>query len=205
MKSSANLLEGMKLMPYLSKDSVQQLGTQLDLNEGTINSYISRYLKRRQLHKLKRGFYVSADFLERHGLETSYVFYLANVLRTPSYVSSWTALQYYDLTTEVILTITSVTPKITRTYQTKAGTFIYQSINKELFTDFSLVKGTFEFFIASPSKALFDLLYFRTHQFRGTSRDKVMGLIEELRIDFDEMDNAEQKKFHASLTPYIHE
>ncbi|KKW32575.1 MAG: hypothetical protein UY77_C0019G0024 [Candidatus Uhrbacteria bacterium GW2011_GWA2_53_10] len=205
MKSSANLLEGIKRMPYLSKDSVQQLGTQLDLNEGTINSYISRYFKRRQLHKLKRGFYVSADFLDRHGLETSYVFYLANVLRTPSYVSSWTALQYYDLTTEAIATITSVTPKITRTYQTKAGTFIYQSINKELFTDFSLVKGTFEFFIASPSKALFDLLYFRTHQFRKVSRESIMGMIEELRIEFDEMDNAEQKKFHASLTPYLHE
>jgi len=205
MKSSANLLEGIKRMPYLSKDSVQQLGTQLDLNEGTINSYISRYFKRRQLHKLKRGFYVSADFLDRHGLETSYVFYLANVLRTPSYVSSWTALQYYDLTTEAIATITSVTPKITRTYQTKAVTFIYQSINKELFTDFSLVKGTFEFFIASPSKALFDLLYFRTHQFRKVSRESIMGMIEELRIEFDEMDNAEQKKFHASLTPYLHE
>lgn len=205
MKSSSNLLEGLKTMPYVGKDSVQQLGTQLELSEGTIDSYISRYFKRRQLHKLKRGFYVSADFLEKHGLDTSYVFYLANVLRTPSYVSSWTALQYYDLTTEAILTVTSVTPKITRTYQTKAGTFIYQSINKELFTDFSLVKGTFEFFIASPSKALFDLLYFRTHQFRGTSRDKVMALIEELRIDFDEMDDSEQKKFHAMLTPYIHE
>jgi predicted transcriptional regulator of viral defense system len=120
-------------------------------------------------------------------------------------VSSWTALQYYDLTTEAILTITSVTPKITRTYQTKAGTFTYQSINRKLFGDFSLVKGTFEFFIATPSKALFDLLYFRTHQFRGTSRDKVMALIEELRIDFDEMNVAEQKKFHAMLTPFIHE
>lgn len=192
-------------MPYLSKDSVQQLGTQLDLNEGTINSYISRYFKRRQLHKLKRGFYVSADFLDRHGLETSYVFYLANVLRAPSYVSSWTALQYYDLTTEAIATITSVTPKVTRTYQTKAGTFIYQSINKELFTDFSLVKGTFEFFIASPAKALFDLLYFHTRQFRGTTKDKVMAIIEELRIDFDEMDDVEQKKFHALLTPFVHE
>lgn len=205
MKSSSNLLEGLKTMPYLSKDSVQQLGTQLELSESTIDSYISRYFKRRQLHKLKRGFYVSADFLEKHGLETSYVFYLANVLRTPSYVSSWTALQYYDLTTEAIATITSVTPKITRTYQTKAGTFIYQSINRELFKDFSLIKGTFEFFIASPSKALFDLLYFRTHQFRGTSRGKVMALVEELRIDFDEMDGSEQKKFHALISPYIHE
>lgn len=205
MKSSINLLEGLKGLPYVGKDSVQQLGLQLGLSHSSIHTYISRFLKRRQIHPLKNGFYVSADFLEKHRLDTSYGFYLANVLRTPSYVSSWTALQYYNLTTEAILTITSVTPKITRSYQTKAGTFIYQSINRELFTDFSLVKGTFEFFIASPSKALFDLLYFRTHQFRGTSRDTVMTLIEELRIDFDDMDDSEQKKFHALITPYIYE
>jgi len=59
--------------------------------------------------------------------------------------------------------------------------------------------------MASPAKALFDLLYFRTHQFRGVSRRNVMALIEELRIDFDEMDASEQKKFHALLTPYVHE
>ncbi len=205
MKSNLNLLEGLKEMPYVSKKSVQQMGLQLELSHASINTYISRFLKRRQIHPLKNGLYLSSDFFEKHRLDTSYVFYLANVLRTPSYVSSWTALQYYNLTTEAILTITSVTPKITRTYQTKAGTFVYQSIHRELFTDFSLVKGTFEYFIASPSKALFDLLYFRTHQFRGTSRDKVMALVKELRIDFDEMDDSEQKKFYAMLTPYFHE
>lgn len=205
MKSTINLLEGLKGMPYFSKDSVLQLGTQLGLSRSSITTYISRFLKRRQLLQLKKGLYVSADFFEKHRHDTSYVFYLANIIRTPSYVSSWTALQYYDLTTEAILTITSVTPKITRTFQTKVGTFIYQSIHKELFNDFSLVKDTFEFFIASPAKALFDLLYFRTHQFRGVSRENVMALIEELRIDFDEMDASEQKKFHALLSPYLHE
>ena len=205
MKSSSNLLEGLKALPHVRKDSVLQLGTHLGLSRSTIDTYISRFLKRRQLLQLKKGVYVSADAFGKNRQDASYLFYLANVLRTPSYVSSWAALQYYDLTTEAIQTVTSVTPKITRTYQTKAGTFAYQSINKKLFGDFSLVKGAFEFFIASPSKALFDLLYFRTHQFRGVSRANVMALIEELRIDFDEMDASEQKKFHALLTPYVHE
>lgn len=205
MKSNSNLLEGLKALPHVRKDSVLQLGTQLGLSRSTVDTYISRFLKRRQLLSLKKGLYVSADAFGKNRQDASYSFYLANVLRTPSYVSSWAALQYYDLTTEAIRAVTSVTPKVTRTYQTKAGTFAYQSINEELFHGFSLVKGTFDFFIASPSKALFDLLYFRTHQFRGTSLDTVMELIQELRIDFEEMDASEQKKFHTMITPFTHE
>ena len=205
MKGSSNLIEGLKLMPHFTKDSVQQLGMQLGLSHATIDTYISRFLKRRQLHQLKKGLYVSADFLEKNRNDDSYAFYLGNILRKPSYISSWSALQYYDLTTDTILTVTSVTPKVTRSYETRAGTFTYQSINKELFSGFLLIKGTFDFFIATPAKALFDLLYFRTRQFRGTSLDKIMHLIKELRIDFDEMESSEQKKFHVMIAPYFHE
>ena len=205
MKSASNLIEGLKSLPHFSKDSVHQLGKQLGLSDVTINTYISRFLKRRQLYPLKRGLYVPVDFFEKNRHDASYAFYLANVIRVPSYISSWSALQHYDLTTEAIRTITCVTPKVTRTYQTKVGTFAYQSINGELFHGFALVKGTFEFFIASPSKALFDLLYFRTRQFRGISMNDIMVLIRELRIDFEEMEVSEKKKFYALITPYVHE
>lgn len=190
-------------MPHFSKDSVQQLGIQLGLSHSTIDTYISRFLKRRQLHPLKKGMYVSADFLEKNKNDISYTFYLGNIIRMPSYISSWSALQYYDLTTDAILTVTSVTPKVTRNYETKAGTFTYQSMNKELFNSFLLAKGKFDFFIATPAKALFDLLYFRTHQFRGTSLNKIMNLIKELRIDFDEMEASEQKNFRIMIAPYL--
>ncbi|HWW42902.1 hypothetical protein, partial [Pedobacter sp.] len=119
--------------------------------------------------------------------------------------SSWAALQYYNLATESIHSITSVTPKVTRDYQTKAGSFAYQSINKQLFSDFSLVKGKFNFYIASPSKALFDLLYFRTRQFRGLSPDKIKSMVSELRIDIEEMSKEEQEKFNIIINNYFHE
>lgn len=135
----------------------------------------------------------------------SYSFYLANILRTPSYVSSWTALQYYNFTTEAIRGATSVTPKVTRDYKTKVGAFSYQSIQKDLFTDYSLVKGKFDFFIASPSKALFDLLYFRTRQFRGVHFEDVKKMVEELRIDIEEMDEAERNKFYKKVKTYLYE
>lgn len=202
MKSRRNLLEQLKSLPHFNKNTVYQLGKQLELKDTTVNTYISRFLKYREIIQLKRGLYISADFFEKNKGDVSYSFFLANVIRTPSYVSLWAALQYYNLTTEAIHSITSVTPKVTRDYQTKAGNFSYQSIKKELFSSFSLTKGKFDFFIASPSKALFDLLYFRTNQFRSISVKNIKPLIAELRIDIDEMDKGEQGKFYSMIKKY---
>jgi predicted transcriptional regulator of viral defense system len=199
MKSKKNLLEQLKSLPHFNKSTIYQLGKQLGLKDSTVDTYISRFLKYKEILQLKRGLYISADFFEKNRTDISYSFYLANIIRTPSYVSSWAALQYYDLATEAIYSITSITPKVTREYQTKAGNFVYQSIKKDLFSDFSLVNGKFDFYIASPSKALFDLLYFRTHQFRGVKQEKIKALVEELRIDIDEMDKEEQEKFYLMI------
>lgn len=202
MKSKNNLLEQLKSLPHFSKSTVYQLGKQLGLKDPTVNTYISRFLKYKDIYRLKNGLYVSADFFDKNRNDISYSFYLANIIRTPSYISSWAALQYYNLATEAIHSITSVTPKVTREYQTKVGNFAYQSISKDLFTDFSLAKGKFDFYVASPSKALFDLLYFRTNQFRSISAKDVKTLIDELRIDLDEMDKEEQDKFYAMIKKY---
>lgn len=205
MKSKNNLLEQLNTLPHFSKNSVYQLGKQLGLEDSTVNTYISRFLKYKDIYRLKNGLYVSADFFDKNKNDISYSFYLANIIRTPSYISSWAALQYYNLATEAIHSVTCVTPKVTREYQTKAGNFAYQSINKELFSDFSLVKGKFDFFIASPSKALFDLLYFRTKQLRGLSLENVKSLVAELRIDIDEMSKEEQREFYSMINKYLHE
>lgn len=208
MKSKKNLLEQLKPLPHFSKSTVYQLGKRLGLVDSTVDTYISRFLKYREIIRFKNGLYVSMDFFEKNKNDISYSFYLANVIRTPSYVSSSAALQYYGLTTEAIRSITSVTQKVTRDYRTKVGSFSYQSIKKELFSDFLLVKGKFDFFIASPSKALFDLLYFRTNQFRGRSYKSyknVKALVEELRIDIDDMEKSEREKFHSLIKKYLYE
>ena len=205
MKSRKNLLEQLKSLPHFSKNTVYQLGKQLGLKDGTVDTYISRFLKYKEIIWLNKGLYVSTDFFEKNKNDISYSFYLANIVRNPSYVSSWAALQYYNLATEAVHSITSVSLKATRNFETKAGNFSYQSIKKDLFSDFSLTKGKFDFFIASPAKALFDLLYFRTHQFRGTKSEDIKTLVEELRIDIDEMDKSEQEKFYTMIKKYSHE
>jgi len=187
MKYKEILFEQLKTQPYLSKALIYQLSEQYGLKKTTVDTYISRSLRRKEIIALKNGLYVSADFYCKNKNDISYSFYLANITRTPSYVSSWAALQYYDLTTEAIYTISSVTPKVTRAYKTKVGNFSYQSIREELFSDFSLVSGKFDFFIATPAKALFDLLYFKTHGLRGLKLEDINALITELRIDIEEL------------------
>lgn len=210
MKSSKNLLDQLNTLSHFSKKTIYQLGKQFGLKDTTIDTYISRFLKRREIIQLKKGLYVAADFFNKKKGDISYSFYLANILRMPSYVSSWTALQYYNLTTESIHTITSITPKVTRKYKTKAGIYVYQSIKKELFSDFSLAKGAsnsstgmFDFFIASPSKALFDLIYFRTHQFRGVQFKDIKTMVEEIRIDIEEMNKEDRSTFYKIIKKYI--
>lgn len=91
------------------------------------------------------------------------------------------------------------------------GTFIYQSMKKELFSDFSLIKGgpdsptgKFDFFIASPAKAFFDLLYFKTHQFRGVRFKDINALIEEMRIDIEEMTKKDRAAFYTMIKNILH-
>lgn len=203
MKQREILFKQLENMPFFNKDAILQLGKQYKLKKSTIDSYISRSLKHKDIFSLKNGMYVSASFYNKNKNDISYTMYLANVIRTPSYVSSWTALQYYGLATEAIHTIISITSKVTRTYKTKVGSFFYNNIKKEFFSDFSLVRGKFDFFLASPAKALFDLFYFRTRQFRGIKFEDISILIKELRIDFDEMDKKEQKRFYAMIKKYL--
>jgi predicted transcriptional regulator of viral defense system len=205
-KSKNNLLETLKSLPYFTKERIYQLGKDeksYNLKNSSINTYISRFLKNKDIVPLKRGLYISTDFYNASKKNISYTFFLANIIRKPSYVSSWTALQYYNLTTEIIHTVISVTPKVTRNYRTKINTFSYQSIKEDLFSDFHLIKDPFEFFIASPSKALFDLLYFKTKRFRGMKLDDINYIIEELRIDIDEMNIVERNKFYSMISNYI--
>lgn len=203
MKYREILVDQLKILPYFDKGAIYQLSEQYRLKKGTVDAYINRSLARNDLVSLKKGYYTTADFYEKNKGDVAYTFYLANVLRQPSYVSSWAALQYYDLATEAVHTITSVTPKITRAYQNKVGNFVYHSIKKELFSDFSLVKGTFDFFIASPSKALFDLVYFKTKQFRGMNFGQIEILLDELRIDILEMDKKERENFYILTKNYL--
>ena len=120
---------------------------------------ISRWEKAGKIIQLRRGIYLLAEpYRQRELFEP----YIAAVLKEPSYISLEKALEFHGLIPEAVAVYTSVTPKRPRKFVSKVGVFNYQHIKTSLFWGYNSVtvrKQTA--FIASPEKALLDLVYLK--------------------------------------------
>lgn len=177
--------------PYFTKAQLRALVNKFSMRESALNSYIYKGLRDKQIISLKKNYYVTRLFFEKHKIDTSYLFSLANVLLRPSYISLETALQYYGLFAEAVhYSYTSVTQKLPRQFTNRLGNYSYRNIKENLFTGFTTIKGNFEFTIALPHKAVFDYLYYYTKRF---TKNVHHDLLEELRINVDAMPKEEKK------------
>ena len=112
----------------------------------------------------------------------------ANLMYGPSYISLQYALSAYGMVPEAGIHVTSVTFKKTKRYSTPLGDFIYRSVSKGHYLPGVLRKsadGNVSYLIASPEKALIDMLYF-TPALRSM-RDIDTYLLEDLRMDEDSL------------------
>ncbi|MDO4511920.1 MAG: hypothetical protein Q4B68_08905 [Bacteroidales bacterium] len=107
--------------------------------------------------RLKKGLYVVSPQVSRVTLSSELI---ANHLYTPSYVSMHSALRYYGLIPEAVYTTQSMTLKHSRGFETPVGRFSYKSISREAFPIglTSINKENYAFLIATPEKALCDLI-----------------------------------------------
>lgn len=125
---------------------------------------ITRWVKNGYLVKLKRGWYVFSECL--HDRDISLM--IANQITTPSYLSLHFALAYYGMIPETIVQMTSVTTQKTARYENTTGIYTYQTINPKLFFGYHPIPITSKhihgrnYMIATPEKALLDLLYLHT-------------------------------------------
>lgn len=115
--------------------------------------FIEQYVKKGIFTKLRNGLYFYND-------NPPSDFLIANQLLKPSYVSLETALAYYQVIPETVYTVTSVTPKTSREFNTPKGVFTYTHLKPSLFTGYrpAEIEGT-NVLIAEPEKALVDYLY----------------------------------------------
>lgn len=129
----------------------------------SLKNQISAWVQRDKVVRLRREKYLLNKPYRK--TEPS-VFYVANYLLRPSYVSRQTALQYHGLIPESVAPIQSVTPKHGNEWETPLGTFTYSSIKQERFwgyTEYSAPANDDPqqaFHMARPEKALLDLFYF---------------------------------------------
>jgi predicted transcriptional regulator of viral defense system len=115
----------------------------------------SRYVRQGLLVRVKKNMYVLREVWNTADRETKFT--LANLAQSPSYISLMTALDFYEITTQMQRDFfESVAVKRTKEIQVNASVFRYSKVTSSLYFGFQKEK---QFFIATPEKALLDALY----------------------------------------------
>ncbi|HAI73813.1 MAG TPA: hypothetical protein DCS28_02995 [Candidatus Moranbacteria bacterium] len=125
---------------------------------GAVNyAQLTGWKKKGLLKYAKRGFFILPNSkIDLH--------ILANELNY-SYISMEYALSHYQIIPDIAQTITSISKNRNEKIHNEFGSFIYQKITKGLFVDYELFESKKEnrlFRMATPEKALFDLIYLRS-------------------------------------------
>lgn len=135
--------------------------------------YLSLWHAGDKVVQVARGFYLFAD----EKITESRLMAAANRIYSPSYISLQSALSIYGLIPETVTAVTSVSTRKTRRIETPFGRLLYRTIKTAAYSGYDVVRSNeFGFIIASPEKAIVDLLYLEPSI--RTSED-----IEEIRID----------------------
>ena len=146
-------------------------------NDFDANNF-TRWCKQRLLIRLRRGWYAFSECLQI----PDFARYIAGRIYKPSYISLHTALSFYGMIPEGVVSINSVSTLKTISFSNDFGEYTYQSIKPSLFFGFELKKMSDGRSIpfATPEKALLDLMYL--YPMYRTEEDMA-----ELRLDEDYM------------------
>lgn len=141
--------------------------------------------KHDEIIRLKRGLYVVNPEITGKPLST---YLMANHIYAPSYVSMSSALRYYGLIPETVYETQSMTVKHARDFDTPFGRFSYTTISHETFHIGvrSINKESYSFLIASPEKALCDLVANTPYVNLRYIKEARLYLEEDIRLDMDE-------------------
>ena len=133
----------------------EDIAKTLGISAGSAKVTASRYVKQGILVRVKRNMYVLRSTWKAAGREEKFL--LANLGQVPSYISLMSALDYYEITTQVQRNFfESSAIKRTKEIEIDGSIFKYVKINSAYYFGFKKEK---DFFIATPEKALVDAFY----------------------------------------------
>lgn len=150
------------------------------------NMHIAMLEKKGLLIRLKRGMYVVSPQISDKELSMGLI---ANHLYGPSYVSLHWALRWYGLIPERIGTVTSVTTRHSREFENSLGRFTFRGVSKEYFPiGIKSAEDTgLHFLLATPEKALCDMLMQETYVPHQSVSGLAVFFEEDMRIDLDDL------------------
>ncbi len=152
--------------------------------------------KKGELIRVKRGLYVVSPDVSGKLLSLELI---ANHLYPPSYVSMSSALRYYGLIPEAVYTTQSVTVKASRCFDTPVGRFTFTQQPREAFSIGSTLvrEDGYAFLMATPEKALCDLIANSIWVNLRYLTDAVRYLEEDIRMDIDDFRQMNPAIFEA--------
>lgn len=147
---------------------------------------ISALEKQRKLIRIKKGLYL---VVPNNGMESICRELIANHLYGPSYISLESALSYHRLIPERVYSVISVTTKRSKKYYTPFGIFDYRSVSPSYFSigiQLETSGNNTTFLMASPEKALCDMIVLSSGLRLQSSKAVKTYLEEDLRLDLTE-------------------
>lgn len=139
-----NLIRILQNYPLFTENDAAKI---INKKQEYIKTLLYRLRKQNLIYRIERGKYTSHDD----------AFLLASYICTPSYISLWTALRYYNLTEQLPKTIFIIVPKSRKPlkFQDTAIEFVktkyFFGFRKERYREFDI-------FIAEMEKAIIDSL-----------------------------------------------
>lgn len=185
-----------RLLEIVGAEPVFETGLLLagEVNPQDVRRQLTRWTRAGRLYQLRRGVYALAPPYQK---AKPHPFVVANQLARPSYVSMQAALAYYGMIPEYVPVVTSVTTARPGRWETPFGIFVYRHLQPSLWRGFHQVETSpgYKAFIASPEKALLDLIYLQPG---GDTR----AYLQELRLqNLEQVDWKELERL--ALTPKL--
>ena len=147
---------------------------------------VQALVKTGELIRLRRGLYVVNPDLSGIGINAQLC---ANHIYGPSYVSLHWALRWYGLIPEKVFRMTSMTLRPSKTFETPLGVFDYYMVDREYFPIGvrTVQDDGVSYLIASPEKALCDLILYDRYLPARSVKGLKRYLEEDIRFDMDEL------------------
>ncbi len=172
---SKHFLEALLTWPkfYISGVDVYSL---LDKSADSRHAIIKRAIQQGYLSPIRRDLYL----IKNTNGATRNTFEIAPIIYGPSYVSFESALSYHGWIPEAVKTTTCASVKRSKEFETPLGIFSYEHIPLKAFS-FGVEQhkqNDLILFVASPEKALADMIYTRKRTWAT-----IDDLCEDLRIE----------------------
>jgi len=190
---SKNIFSLITKLPFFKIENLKLVG----ISTHYLRTILTRYTKRGELIRLKKGVYTSKIFIEetkKEGNYSAFLEFLANEIYSPSYLSLDYILYQENILTEIPVNFTLITKNKTAFFSNVLGSFFYHKIKDELFCGFEIIRES-DFIIlkATRAKALFDFLYLRKNLLVNKKA------IKELRLNLNNFSKSDIEEFKKYL------